>query len=299
MRALLGVITLVVAFFGSATAAEAWCQMTTSRMAPTISMPCVTDGVPLAWTRRCIGYAIDGRDSLDLSLDQITEAVERSFASWTSVRCDGVPIDLEVSALGNSLCRDARFSERGGNVNTIAFVENWRERKLDPSAFALTTVWHNQRTGEILDADMQLNEQLGPWAICPENGCPEGARVVDLQNVLTHEIGHFFGMGHSEVNVATMAPTSTRGETSKRVLRTDDIEGFCTIYPPGSLPAACDPTPNGGLALDCETKSSSRGCAASPVTDDEPMGRTLLFTSLGLIALGLFARRRRRSPAFR
>lgn len=287
---LLGILAIVVAtWIGGAARADAWCQMTTSRTAPTIAMPCVTEGVPLAWTRRCIGYGIDRRASLDLSLEEITDVVDRSFATWTSVQCDGNPVDFELSNLGESLCRDARHQEGRGNVNTVAFVEDWRERELDPSAFALTTVWHNQRTGEILDADIQLNEQLGPWTVCPEGGCPQGARVVDLQNVLTHEIGHFFGLGHSEVNIATMAPTSTRGETSKRVLRTDDIEGFCAIYPPGSLPEACDPTPTGGLALDCETKSGDGGgCSATSLPSGDtsiPFGVGTLLLLLGLVAM--------------
>ena len=56
-----------------------------------------------------------------------------------------------------------------------------------------------------------------------------------------------------------MDPQSARGDIFKRILRTDDVEGICTIYPPGTMGGECDFTPRGGLDLDC----SGEGCSAS------------------------------------
>ena len=69
----------------------------------------------------------------------------------------------------------------------VAFVSDWEARDYDPAAFAITTVWHNTSTGTILDVDVMINEQLGPYAICPAGGCPAALprdQVVDLQNVV-------------------------------------------------------------------------------------------------------------------
>ena len=130
----------------------------------------------------------------------------------------------------------------------MLFVSDWSERGNDPNAFGLTAVWHDTRTGEILDADMELNETLGPFGICPVGASCE---VVDIQNVVTHEAGHFFGLGHSRERFASMYGSSRRGETIKRTLKADDVEGFCATYPPGSLPDACDFAPRGGLTRAC------------------------------------------------
>ncbi|MFI5308936.1 MAG: matrixin family metalloprotease, partial [Polyangiales bacterium] len=120
----------------------------------------------------------------------------------------------------------------------------------------------NPDTGEIYDADMQLNESLGAIAICGQT-CPSGA--VDLQNVVTHEAGHFLGLGHSDVPNATMSARATIGETSKRVLADDDRQGLCSIYG-SNPPTACsdsDFVPNHGFSPKCGSGSSSTGGGSS------------------------------------
>ena len=70
-------------------------------------------------------------------------------------------------------------------MNTIAFLDPFQDPCADQAyssfAFAVTIVWHNTSTGEILDADMMINDQLatrrfagGPYANCPDSGCPAG-----------------------------------------------------------------------------------------------------------------------------
>jgi len=51
------------------------------------------------------------------------------------------------------------------------------------------------------------------------------------------------------------------GETNKRTLTTDDVTGICSVYPPGTLPDSCDPTPRGGQNLAC-TPAGNCGCTA-------------------------------------
>ena len=83
-----------------------------------------------------------------------------------------------------------------------------------PEAYGLTLVWHDPQSGEILDADIQINlhRGLGTITACQEQ-CA-GEHDVDLQNVLTHEAGHFLGLAHSQDHDATMYGQAAFGQTS-------------------------------------------------------------------------------------
>ena len=277
--------------FGASAPALAWCQMTSSpRAAPAGS--CQEEGFPLTWHQRCLEYAIDSRGSDDIPIERVREIIATSFEAWTRLECDGNAAGFEVREHADlAHCNLAEYNQDTGNVNTITFVDDWRARRYDPAAYALTTVWHNTRTGEIYDVDMEINEARGPYGVCPpRTGCADGS-MVDLQNVVTHEAGHFFGLGHSGVDFATMNAVSPPGEVSKRILRTDDTEGFCTIYPADSLPAECSFAPRGGLDLYCggEKPADDCGCTAPGM----PTGRGLRWAwAFGLALLLGVARRR-------
>jgi len=150
-----------------------------------------------------------------------------------------------------------------------------------------------------------INERLGPYARCPDAGCEPGTQSnpgpVDLQSIVTHEVGHFIGIGHSNVEGATMFPSSPRTQVSKRTLAPDDIAAVCEIYQPGDLDGTCNANPFGGLDLNCEDDgppdcsgevpiSSSGGCACMVPSGETPWGAVLL-TMLTLTVL-----RRRPSP---
>ncbi|MCA9530971.1 MAG: matrixin family metalloprotease, partial [Myxococcales bacterium] len=301
--------------------AAAWCSMTTDTTAvpPTLAQ-CASDGIPvdqccvqtgkpLRWDRRCISYSLDARGSTagPLTLSQIDGIVHDSFATWTSVTCDGAPLDFDIQETAEDvLCDQQTFRPSGPNANVIAFVsgDDWTARQYDRNAFAVTTVHHNASTGQIYDVDMELNEQQGPFEICPSpEGCvpmPPKRTPVDLQNVVTHELGHFFGIAHSVVQGATMFGSAARGEITKRTLAPDDDDAICSAYPPGSLPETCDFTPLGGFAPDCG--SSGGGCsvaraAAGPVasagTGPHERGPRAAWALVGLLGLGLLWGRRR------
>lgn len=85
-------------------------------------------------------------------------------------------------------------------------------------------------------------------AFCPENGRfhldaaetwavdfdRDGSKVaVDLESVVTHEIGHVLGLAHSSVKGAVMYP-SLKPRSKKVELKIDDVEGVQALY--GSNP---------------------------------------------------------------
>lgn len=273
-----------------ATRASAFCRMTTSQRAPTIAEPCVLPDMNadppeffLEWRRPCTSIALSvERPPSSMTEEQVYAVLDRSIATWEGVSCGGSPVGIQIAVLSEqSTCIEPLYRDGGGNVNAVMFIDDWTEREYDSGAFALTTVWHRRSTGEILDADMEINELRGPYEVCPPMGCTED-RGVDLENVITHELGHYLGLAHSTNMDATMFASAVAGETIKRDLDADDVEGLCAVYPPGSPAGECEFTPRGGLDLGCD-----EGCNASGV------GRGGSAVWLGLLGvLGLLMRRR-------
>jgi hypothetical protein len=256
-----GLLALLIVA-GEPSPARAFCRLT-SEGSTEVGAPCSTEGVALEWRRRCTVVAIEEHGAFGLPRAELEQIVLRSAAHWTSVTCDGAPVGLDVGLLAEpSRCDLAEFNEDAGNVNNVVF-DSFAERDADPDAFAFTTVWHNTRSGEILDVDMEVNEDRGPYVICPEpDGCAAGTGT-DLENVLTHEFGHYFGLAHTNDDPeATMIAFAAAGEIVKRTLEPDDVAGLCAIYPPGSLSTTCNDTPRGGLSLECGGEPSC--CTVAP-----------------------------------
>lgn len=274
---------------------SAWCRMTTSARLPSASEPCIfpdPEADPpehyLEWLRPCSSVTLSvSAPSDDLTEAEVEGVLRRSIATWEAVSCGGVPFGIDIELMAErSTCDVPLYRDGGGgNANTIMFVRDWGAREYDPAAFAITTVWHRRSTGEILDVDMEMNERRGPFGICPDAGCVE--RTVDLENVITHELGHYLGIAHSEEIEATMYASAVAGETIKRDLHPDDIEGLCVTYPAGTPGGACDHTPRGGVDLDCEVRGCA--CSAGPRTP----------SPFGLFAFGLLALIARRARAGR
>ena len=130
-------------------------------------------------------------------------------------------------------------------------------------AVALTSVFYDTETGEILDVDIEFNAEYFEFTTQTEDA------VYDIQSVLTHEVGHVFGLGHSTVVGATMIDEADPGELYMRTLQEDDIDGLCTLYPLEEDPETC-PEPTGGLDVDGE---SAVWCSDPPYCRGMPRAR--------------------------
>lgn len=271
--------------------AHAFCRLTTEMP---IDGGCTKKGIPLWWMRECISFSVRDRDYDQPSLRAIRDAASRSFASWTEARCNNeAPVGVKVAQtalLGE--CDSPEYNRNSGNANTVIFIVDWADRELPSDAFGLTLVWHDTDTGQIFDADMQINETLGEVDVCIGD-CPPGA--VDLQNVMTHEAGHFLGLGHSPEPTATMSARATIGETIKRDLHLDDRAGICTVYGEGEPNCAkADYMPDNGFSQICSPPEVRQACGVSAPRGDGRLGwpGAVALAALGLAALRPVRRRR-------
>ena len=110
-------------------------------------------------------------------------------------------------------------------------------------AFVRSTI--DLTDGHTLDADMVFNDHEFFASTSSPNltPAPPGQSSVDLQAVVTHEYGHYFGLDHTSIANATMIPFII-GDTRQRTLELDDRAGNSTIYPEsearGLSPGAVD-----------------------------------------------------------
>jgi len=204
-------------------------------------------------------------------------------------------------------CADVGYNQTGPNQNVIVFRDQKWPHNDTNNTLALTTVTFNPDTGEIFDADMEINtadQHVTLTDPIPPNG-------YDFASIVTHETGHFLGMAHSGNDHATMYASYTPGSTSLRYLTDDDINGICTIYRPDGQRSVlagevtpggqCDPTPRRGLTSQCADSSTASGgkrCSVSGVGVGGGDGAGGAGASAPLLALAVaaaFAARRSRT----
>lgn len=191
---------------------------------------------PVMWRRLDVAYKVNNTGTENVGdtdpglSDDLLVAVTTSFETWNEVDCTAMHLEYA----GETDTSNAEFNQSRGaeNVNLVVWRDNNWEAVASAQTFALTSVSYNPNTGQIADADIEINAEMYPISTTD----PVEANHVDLRNTLVHEVGHFIGLDHSSVVPATMYANADVGETDKRTLHEDDIEGFCTIYPLGEDP---------------------------------------------------------------
>jgi predicted Zn-dependent protease len=78
----------------------------------------------------------------------------------------------------------------------------------------------------IYDADVYTNTSVALYS-SRESGC---SAEYDIDGIMTHEVGHVIGLGHSSVSGATMYPSVSACNTAPRSLASDDIAGRDDLY---------------------------------------------------------------------
>ena len=270
--------------------------------------------LPVYWANTCVSYDINQNASAQVPYATAAQEFAAAFSKWTGTICgttggdassesDGGAgkVSIEVRDLGPVSCDALTYNTNEGNQNVIIFHDDVWPYTDANNTLGLTTITYDPDTGELDDADMEINATV-PLTV---SGAVS-AGGYDFQSIITHETGHFFGMAHSTADTDTMFAHYTPGSTEMRLLKPDDMAGLCSIYPPDGTRAvsttvassgqiqgaACDPVPNGGWQSACTVPKA--GCSVSAVrgvSDDE----AILWGAA--VALGLLASRRRARAA--
>lgn len=270
-------------------------------------------GAPLAWKSPCVTMDFYVGDVPGkMTADAYVAAAGLAAHAWShaALSCTALTISMRT--------QEAPATETGADGrNVIIFrQDNWCDEATPEScyphnALAVTSVLKNKVTGEIVDADMELNAVSFTWADLVAHPELADGMTADFQNTLTHELGHVIGLAHpcysasdgggrlndntgvpeldctdpylpASVLETTMFPSVQLDDVERRTLSSDDARAACEVYP--------------GTASACAASSSASGCAMTP-TPADPGLVAIVATLAVLVLAGLAGRRRCRRRA--
>jgi hypothetical protein len=248
---------------------------------------CMLTGTPLHWPQTCLSFGVqkDGSKSDGIDYDTAHRIISEAFQAWRDVDCPGGGSpSFALRDYGAIECAEAQYNQDQGNANVFTFRdESWPyDDAFD--TLALTTITYNRESGEIYDADVEINSYMASFTVGDENVHH------DLSAILTHEIGHFLGLSHNDNAATTMWCCYEPTDTQQRTLHQEDIAGICDVYPPDrSVNAnACDP--RHGFSNLCAS-DQDEGCG---IGGPSRPGSGLI-AAFGLLGLGIVLRRMRKS----
>lgn len=223
------------------------------------------------------------------------DAVSRSAQTWeTQLQACG---DLDLDEGARSSSRTIGYLSGGSNENLVLYRTRLCTTVVptgDPcfsagtcgntydcwdhssTIVALTTSSYIQATGELVDADVEMNAATAFPTVVDSPPCPAGSLSTscvanDVQNAMTHEFGHVLGLAHAPDPSSTMYANEPIGETSKRVLDAGSKQFVCDVYPQGHASIDCASSSGG---------SSSSGCSSTATGGGLVPGLALLLAAL-------------------
>ena len=280
----------------------------------------IKTNAPLSWMyTNCVYLRINSNGSADIKDGSDIAAALKAMANWSAATKSCSYLKFKVLPSYAEVLPE--FNKCGANENVIYWEEkHWGDsvkpgkNGYDPSALALTKVSFIEKDGHaqdgrIVDADIEFNGVNFTFSSKGEAG------KTDIENTLTHELGHLLGLDHpcmsasmkarvsqipkdhtgatvptcntSKVTPAmketTMYNYAEDGETKKRSPTADDTAAICAIYPVKDDPGTCRQA-----VLNCEET-----CSVGAAEDSPPLPRSspLRWTLLLLLGLALIARR--------
>ncbi len=271
--------------------------------APSFVRSRVTQGDPnahcLFWAVPSITWqlsSVGNPKSTDAQKQNEFAAIRRSFQNWQDVFASCGNLRIQEGPVVDD--RKVGYEMKGDNRNIVLF----RSRHCDEvvpagdkcededtcgnvydcwdgtnSTIAITLTTYDEKSGIIYDSDIELNSFR--YAFTTVDGCgtpPGGTNTcvsTDLQNTMTHEIGHLVGLDHTPVRGSTMYPEAPPGDLSKRSIDDGSQAFVCLTYPKGQASQSCvtpsvaktsvdGPVALGPLARGCSSTGTEGGWLA-------------------------------------
>jgi hypothetical protein len=208
---------------------------------PAAAYVCATTGgggPSLAWPTRNIPYSFYQNGTAKLDNGRAFNAVRAGFQAWQTLNvrpnlnCPSSPTNMTFNEQGTTAQNFIGYNFLAPEINTnlVMFRDTaWPYTTgAGGDAMARTTVTYNNITGTILDADIEINTANFTFTTT------DTGVQTDLAEVMTHEVGHFLGFGHSIDTTAVMAPIPKVADLARRLLACDDVAIMGFRYPASS-----------------------------------------------------------------
>ena len=142
------------------------------------------------------------------------DIVDESVGEWNQVS----PYKLNLISTDQNLESD--FTK-----NTITFTSS--SKYFDSGVIAVTSLQYNPISGNINSANLLINQSYSKpvkFTLAKDRSSKSEAYIGDI---ITHEFGHFLGLGHSEVVDSSMIYSVFKGQHN---IHSDDINGIKNNY---------------------------------------------------------------------
>lgn len=181
----------------------------------------IINGTKLKWSSSTIEWRMNSQGSDDIADNSEMLAIVRAFENWEQVPGSKVKFNRK----GNTNSKN-----HGANTHIVFFDEN-NSSGFFPglsTTVAITPISYDVPTGIIQDSDIVFNGKDFNWTTTGEPG------RFDVQDVATHEIGHFMGLDHSPVLGSSLWPYVVPNQWHHRSLSADDEAGAVDISSAGN-----------------------------------------------------------------
>jgi hypothetical protein len=196
-------------------------------------------------------------------------AIDQAFATWAAVACaelsfvNGGQFTM-CTAADKTACPagTVHFDHATAEIYVFWYdAANASAYPANPQFFASRMLWYGT-SQDLVGASIAVNGFDYAWDTTGGN-----ATTLDVQNEMTALVGGVIGMAKSTVPGATMYPDTQFGDTSKRTLAQDDIDGVTYLYPDPSCPTPPPPDPSCTAASDAGPGADGALADAWPPAD--------------------------------
>ncbi len=211
-------------------------------------------------------YVYDGKHWADSDLPVTWEINENGTADCTG-EFDAIRAGYQTweNVSGSYFTETYVGTSTRGLIYDGHNVVSWGDSQ-DPGVIAVCYIWYEGGTLRILECDIEFQNQF-TWSSTEETG------KMDVENLAAHEFGHTLLLGDlydSGDTEKTMYGWSSAGETKKRSLHQDDIDGIRYIYPASEPEPENQPpnTPSSPSGPDTGTPGASYNFSATTTDPD-------------------------------
>ena len=238
-------------------------------------------GELVRWRRPNVAWTVD-RSVRDVPGAE--DAIKAASGAWT--KRGGAPVLTVAAASAAEAVLEPGFD----GTSAIFYAKDGFAPA--GAALAVTLLSFDDRTGEVLEADIVLNGKyqigvVGAAAAKPTSASAPGAETYDVRRIVAHEMGHALGLSDEPARKdALMYLYIARAQALPAKPASDDLAGIAALYGAGAAQ---------GASAGSSASADHAGCTGAVVARSGPRSAPgAAYCAVGLVMAALVMARSRR-----